>query len=165
MTFFPGSGGTIIWSLETPYLAPDLPTYCQLLFSCFRNYKESVLNNTDVTQKVLFGNAVLEALVSWLSCTFIFRKQFYFGFSGLKIIGHGHPDNNLGSPCIFGRKTCKKEYILEHPNVAWRTALEWILKRKKVSFWRNLSKDGDTRRVLVNTEMPLPGSTKLWESY
>jgi hypothetical protein len=36
-----------------------------------------------------------------LSYTFIFRKQFYFVVSGLKIIGHGNPDNNLESPCIL----------------------------------------------------------------
>jgi hypothetical protein len=34
-----------------------------------------------------------------LSYTFIFHKQFYFVVSGLKIIGHGNPDNNLESPC------------------------------------------------------------------
>jgi hypothetical protein len=32
---------------------------------------------------------------------FIFRKQFYFVVSGLKIIGHGNPDNNLETPCII----------------------------------------------------------------
>jgi len=35
-----------------------------------------------------------------LSYIFIFRKQFYFGISGLKIIGHGNPDNNLESICM-----------------------------------------------------------------
>jgi hypothetical protein len=29
----------------------------------------------------------------------MFHKQFYFAVSGLKIIGHGNPDNNLESPC------------------------------------------------------------------
>jgi len=33
-----------------------------------------------------------------LSYTFIFHKQFYF-ISGLNIICHGNPDNNLESPC------------------------------------------------------------------
>jgi hypothetical protein len=33
--------------------------------------------------------------------TFIFRKQFYFIFSILKIIGHGNPDSNLESLCVF----------------------------------------------------------------
>jgi hypothetical protein len=27
--------------------------------------------------------------------------QFYFVVSGLKIIGHGNPDNNLESPCML----------------------------------------------------------------
>jgi hypothetical protein len=35
-----------------------------------------------------------------MSFYFIFRKQFYFVVSGLKIIGYGNPDNNLESPCI-----------------------------------------------------------------
>jgi hypothetical protein len=35
-----------------------------------------------------------------LSYFFIFRKQFYFIFSGLKIIGLGKPDNNVESPSI-----------------------------------------------------------------
>jgi hypothetical protein len=32
---------------------------------------------------------------------FIFRKQFYFVVSGLKIIGHGNPDNNLETSYII----------------------------------------------------------------
>jgi len=43
--------------------------------------------------------AVPQQLVQ--SYTFIFRKQFYSVVSGLKIIGHGNPDNNLESPCIL----------------------------------------------------------------
>jgi hypothetical protein len=35
-----------------------------------------------------------------ISYTFIFRKQFYFVVSGLKIIGQGNPDNNLESHCM-----------------------------------------------------------------
>jgi hypothetical protein len=31
----------------------------------------------------------------------IFRKQFYFIVSGLNIISHGNPDNNLESISIF----------------------------------------------------------------
>jgi hypothetical protein len=54
-----------------------------------------------VTQKVLFGNAVFAVLMSRLSYTFIYRKQFYFVVSGLKIIGHVNPDNNLESSCIM----------------------------------------------------------------
>jgi hypothetical protein len=30
-------------------------------------------------------------------------KRFYFAVSGLKIIGHGNPDNNLKSHCILVR--------------------------------------------------------------
>jgi hypothetical protein len=30
----------------------------------------------------------------------MFRKQFYFVVSGLKIIGHGNPNNNLETLCI-----------------------------------------------------------------
>jgi hypothetical protein len=41
------------------------------------------------------------AVLILLSYTFIFHKQFYFVVSGLKIIGHGNPDNNLESPCIL----------------------------------------------------------------
>jgi hypothetical protein len=40
-----------------------------------------------------------------LSYIFIFHKQFYFVISGLKIIGHENPDNNLESPCISVYKT------------------------------------------------------------
>jgi hypothetical protein len=49
----------------------------------------------DVTQNVLFGNAVLAALMSG-------RKYGLdvMDLSGLKIIGHGNPDNNLESSCI-----------------------------------------------------------------
>jgi hypothetical protein len=32
-----------------------------------------------------------------LRYTFIRSEQFYFVFSGFKIIGHGNPDNNLES--------------------------------------------------------------------
>jgi hypothetical protein len=35
-----------------------------------------------------------------LSYTFIFRKQFYFVVTSLKIIGHGNPDNDSESLCI-----------------------------------------------------------------
>jgi hypothetical protein len=44
-----------------------------------------------------------------LSLAFIFRKQFCFGPSGLKIIGNGNPDNNLESPCIFRREKNAKQ--------------------------------------------------------
>jgi hypothetical protein len=35
-----------------------------------------------------------------LNYTLKFHKQFYFFISGLEIIGHGNPDNNLESFCI-----------------------------------------------------------------
>jgi hypothetical protein len=56
-----------------------------------------------VTQKVLFGNAVLASLdvLIDLVALSIFRKQFYFVISGLKIIGHGNPDNKLESLYLF----------------------------------------------------------------
>jgi hypothetical protein len=37
-----------------------------------------------------------------VSYAFVFRKQFYFVLSGLNVIGHGNPDNNLESHCITG---------------------------------------------------------------
>jgi hypothetical protein len=44
--------------------------------------------------------ALFKQVIRLLEFTFIFRKQFYF-ISGLKIISHGNPDNNLESPCVF----------------------------------------------------------------
>jgi hypothetical protein len=38
---------------------------------------------------------------NFLRSNFIFRKQFYFIISNLKIIGHVNPDNNLESPVYF----------------------------------------------------------------
>jgi hypothetical protein len=52
-----------------------------------------------------------------LSYTFIFRKQFYFVVSGLKIIGHGNPDNNLESPCSY------TEPIRTEVNVGWQISV------------------------------------------
>jgi hypothetical protein len=48
-----------------------------------------------------------------LSYTLIFRKQFYFVVSGLKMIGHGNSDNNFESPCIKVESGLKlgKEYV------------------------------------------------------
>jgi hypothetical protein len=34
----------------------------------------------------------------------MFRKQFYFIFSGLKIIGHRNPDSNIESLCISAHR-------------------------------------------------------------
>jgi hypothetical protein len=47
---------------------------------------------------------------NFLSSTFIFRKQFYVFNSGLKIISHGNPDNNLESHCIFVKNFCLYSY-------------------------------------------------------
>jgi hypothetical protein len=38
---------------------------------------------------------------TFLSYTFILRKQFYFIFIDLKIIGHENPDSNLESHCMW----------------------------------------------------------------
>jgi len=43
------------------------------------------------------------------------RKQFYFVISDLKIIGHGNPDNNLESPCIFTFQSSGRKYFSSEP--------------------------------------------------
>jgi hypothetical protein len=49
-------------------------------------------------------------LKNFLSYTFIFHKQFYFVVFGLKIVGHGNPDNNLESLCIsITLEVCARE--------------------------------------------------------
>jgi hypothetical protein len=48
-----------------------------------------------VMQKVLLGFKI-----KTLNYSFIFRNQFYFIVSGLKIIGHGNTGNNLELHCI-----------------------------------------------------------------
>jgi hypothetical protein len=63
-------------------------------FQTERNKIKLLTEYEDVTQKVLFCRQE-----NVLNYTFIFSKQFYF-VSGLKIIGHGNPDNNLESSCI-----------------------------------------------------------------
>jgi hypothetical protein len=53
-----------------------------------------------VIQKVLFGNAVFAALMSgrkYITLSYSVRSFV----SRLKIIGHGYPDNNLESNCVF----------------------------------------------------------------
>jgi hypothetical protein len=53
--------------------------------------------------EVVFHSAILILYVIKLfQFAFIFRKQLYFVPSGLKIIGHGNPDNNLESLCKYG---------------------------------------------------------------
>jgi hypothetical protein len=69
-------------------------------FKIGKNKIKLLTEDESLTQKVLFDNAVLtELMFDWLSYTFFFRKQFYFVVSGLKIVGHGNPDNNLESSC------------------------------------------------------------------
>jgi hypothetical protein len=59
---------------------------------------------------------------TFLSYTFIFRKQFYFVISGLKIICHGNPDNNLESYSIYGfpmfRGINRNYFLKQHEAVA-----------------------------------------------
>jgi hypothetical protein len=51
----------------------------------------------------------------------MFRKQFYFVVSGLKITGHRNPDNNLESRCkmenenrtVSKRKKKRKEVTID----------------------------------------------------
>jgi hypothetical protein len=54
---------------------------------------------------LLFG-----ILLYWFCMSKPFKLHFHisleilFYCSGLKIIGHGNPDNNLESPCVFEEK-------------------------------------------------------------
>jgi hypothetical protein len=61
---------------------------------------------------------------------FIFRKQFYYVASSLKIIGHGNPDNNLESSCRSERRAYV-DYV----------SLLWSLTVRSVEWqgrWQNL---------------------------
>jgi hypothetical protein len=49
----------------------------------------------------LIHHAQLRAQENACQEILIFHKQFYFVTCGLKIIGHGNPDNNLESLCIY----------------------------------------------------------------
>jgi hypothetical protein len=54
----------------------------------------------NVTQKVSFRlESILWNAKQLQHAPFVFYKQFYFVVSGLQIIGHGNPDNNLESHC------------------------------------------------------------------
>jgi hypothetical protein len=44
--------------------------------------------------------------------TFIFRKNFCFVVSDLKIIGHGNPDNNLESPCTTAASIVRHRTVI-----------------------------------------------------
>jgi hypothetical protein len=47
-----------------------------------------------------------------MSYTFTFLKQFYCVASGLKIIGHRNPDDNLESPCkMKSPRTISRVYV------------------------------------------------------
>jgi hypothetical protein len=50
-------------------------------------------------EAVLHSAILVLYVINLFQCTFIFLKHFYFVISGLKIIGHGNPDNNLESLC------------------------------------------------------------------
>jgi hypothetical protein len=50
-------------------------------------------------------------VIKLLDYIFIFRKQFNFIFFGLKIIGHGNPDNNLGSACMYENYTITIQFL------------------------------------------------------
>jgi hypothetical protein len=56
-----------------------------------------------VTPKVLLLIELILQNVkqNFLSSDFIFLNRFYFIVSGLKILGHGNPDNNLESYCVL----------------------------------------------------------------
>jgi hypothetical protein len=54
------------------------------------------MENESVTQKVLL---IIESILQ--NAKQLQHSQFYFVVSGLEIIGHGHPDNNLESLSIL----------------------------------------------------------------
>jgi hypothetical protein len=78
-----------------------------VILNCCRGFRGLQLSNwgekiklpmeyENVSQKVLL---LLESTF-WITI-FIFRKQYYFVFPGLNIIGHRNPDNNLESLYTF----------------------------------------------------------------
>jgi hypothetical protein len=54
-----------------------------------------------LVEVVYYSGVVILKVIKLLSYTFIFPKQLYFIFSGLKIVGHGNPDNNFESSCTL----------------------------------------------------------------
>jgi hypothetical protein len=56
--------------------------------------------------------------------TLIFRKQFYCIFSGLNIIGHGNPDNNLESPCIL--MAVRRPFLTVKLVALWAVKPRWM---------------------------------------
>jgi hypothetical protein len=65
------------------------------------NNKTKLTEYESVIENVLFGNALLAALLSAEHMTSILKMvTLQEKVPGLKIMGHGNPDNNLGSPGI-----------------------------------------------------------------
>jgi hypothetical protein len=67
-------------------------------FQTGNNKIKLVTEHKSVTQKVIFGNAVLAALMSGRKYDVILQNCDCSKES--KIVGHGNPDNNLESPSI-----------------------------------------------------------------
>jgi hypothetical protein len=64
-------------------------------FQTRKNKPKLLMEYENVTQKVLFGNGVLAALMSWRKYGVIPQNDDCSRES------HGNPDNNLESLCIF----------------------------------------------------------------
>jgi hypothetical protein len=83
-----------------------IQNYCRcfrgLNFQTGKNKIQLLTEYESGTQKVLLSVESMLQTGKQLqhSTTFILRKQIYFVVSGLKITGHGNPDNNLESHCI-----------------------------------------------------------------
>jgi hypothetical protein len=67
-------------------------------YNCLRNVKMQFKKFYFTSNKTL------------LNCIFIFRKQFYFIIYGLRIIGHGNPDNNLELICMFENRKARYRF-------------------------------------------------------
>jgi hypothetical protein len=68
---------------------------------------------------------------NFLSYIFIFRKRFYFVFSGLKLIGQGNPDNNLESPYNtwnFKKLTPFCSFSWEHNALKTYSCFEFLIR-------------------------------------
>jgi hypothetical protein len=81
---------------------------------------------------------ILKVKKNFLSYILIIRKQFYLIVSGLKIIGHGNPDNNLESPCIYTHVDMHtyRRVQLENWDV-WRNTVDTLR-------WTNQKLNGDS---------------------
>jgi hypothetical protein len=71
-----------------------------------------------------------------LELSFIFHQQFHFVFSGLKIIGHGNPGNNLESPYIKTYHICyicqERDYVNQRFSITFDSfsfTFLWYYKR------------------------------------